>query len=261
MKHKPLASTRFFFSTAPLPCPYIEGQVERRLVSELVGRDAKRLHDRLSLAGFRRSHGIVYVPACPACNACKAVRIRAGEFSPSRSQRQIINRNTDLVSEIVPASATDEQYGLFRDYQNLRHGGGDMARMDALDFRALIEDTPVETFVVEFRQPESGQLFAACLVDRVQDGFSAVYSFFDPDPNLTRRSLGTFMILWLVRHAATVGLPHVYLGYWIDQCSKMDYKARFKPLDICIDTRWIPFDDDPSDADGPISRPGSSGSA
>jgi len=242
MKHKPIANTRFFFSTAPLPCPYLDGQVERRLVTELVGRDAKVLHDRLSVAGFRRSHGIIYAPACPACNACKAVRIRVDDFQPSRSQRHILKRNTTLISEIVPAAATDEQYEMFRDYQNTRHFGGDMARMDSLDFRALIEDTPVDTFVVEFRNEATGQLMAACLMDRVRDGFSAVYSFFNPSESLDRRSLGSYMILWLVEHAKSVGLPHVYLGYWINNCSKMDYKAKFKPLEICIDTQWVDFE-------------------
>lgn len=240
MRHQALPDTRFFFSTAPLPCPYIEGRIERRVVTELVGRDANALHDQLSMAGFRRSHGICYVPACPTCDACVAVRVVVDDFKPGKSFKRILKRNADLTAEIVEPIATHEQYALFSDYQRARHQGGDMSKMDFLDYQALIEDTPVNTFVVEFRKP-SGTLAAACLVDRLSDGLSAVYSFFDEAE--TERGLGTYMILWLIDEAYGQELPYMYLGFWIDGCSNMSYKARFKPLERITPEGWVRMDE------------------
>lgn len=239
MRHQALPGTRFFFSTAPLPCPYISGRIERRVVTELVGRDADQLHDQLSLAGFRRSHGICYVPACPSCDACIAVRVVVDEFKPGKSLKRTIKQNADLTAEIVDAVATHEQYALFSEYQRARHGGGDMSKMDFLDYQALIEDTPVNTFVVEFRRA-NGTLIACCLVDELSDGLSAVYSFFDNRD--VGRSLGTQMILWLIDEAYGRELPYVYLGFWIDGCSNMAYKARFKPLERVTPDGWVRLD-------------------
>jgi arginine-tRNA-protein transferase len=238
MKHKPIHDTRFFFATAPLPCPYLPGRMERRVVTELVGRDAAALHDALSLAGFRRSHGIVYAPACLGCNACIPVRVVAGAFKRDRAHRRIWNANADIDVRIRDAVASREQYALFSLYQCARHGGGDMAKMDFADYQALIEDTPVDTAVVEFRQPD-GRLVAACLMDRTESGLSAVYSFFDP--GLSGRSLGTHMILWLIAQARAENRDYVYLGFWIENCSKMSYKARFKPLEARMPEGWRPL--------------------
>lgn len=235
MKHKPIHDNRFFFATAPLSCPYLPNRVERRVVTELVGRDAAALHDRLTLAGFRRSHNIAYAPACPTCQACQAVRILAAEFRPSRSQRRIWRRNLVLTVLENEPHATMEQFAVFSAYQDSRHSGGDMARMDFQDYQALIEDTPVETNLVEFRDPELG-LVAACLVDRVENGLSAVYSFFSPD--LAQRSLGTHMILWMVERAISLGVDHVYLGFWIAGCSKMSYKSTFQPIEARTPEGW-----------------------
>lgn len=239
MRHNALPDARFFFATAPLPCPYLPNRVERRVVTELFGRDAARLHDQLSLAGFRRSHSIVYAPACTGCDACRAVRIVSDRFSADRrSFKRIWRDNHDLIADIRPPVATEEQYRLFMRYQSDRHTGGDMAKMDFLDYQALVEDTPVETHVIEFRAPD-GRLVAACLTDRLGDGLSAVYSFYDPKD--TRASLGTYMILWLVEHSRAMGLPYVYLGFWIAGCGKMSYKARFQPLEIHSPDGWVPF--------------------
>lgn len=235
MRHSPIPAPRFFFSTAPLPCPYLPGRVERRVVTELVGRDAAALHDTLSLAGFRRSHGIAYAPACPGCSACTAVRIPVREFRPSRTQRRILKANAPIQSSDVPARATQEQYALFARYQISRHADGDMANMDWIDYRALIEDTSVDTVVMEFRDP-GGVLVGACLVDRLGDGLSAVYSFFDPGQ--PRRSLGTCMILHLVERARELGLAHVYLGFWIAECRKMSYKTSFHPVEAYGPEGW-----------------------
>ncbi len=240
-------SAQFFFSTAPLPCPYLPGRVERRLVTELSGRQSVAVHDTLSRAGFRRSHGIAYVPVCRECNACVAVRIVAAKLDKTRGQRRTLARNADLIATEKPARATDEQYRLFRRYQRARHRGGEMARMDFADYQMLVEETPVDTLVIEFRD-RNGILVAACLADRLADGFSAVYSFFDP--TLARRSLGTFMILWLVEWTALLDLPYVYLGFWVKNCGKMDYKIRFRPLEAYTPKGWIVIDPPPATAAG-----------
>lgn len=238
MDHKPLSDTQFFFATAPLPCPYLSGRVERRVVTELVGRDAAQLHERLSRAGFRRSHRIAYAPACPGCAECRAVRIIAERFQWSRTQRRTWRLNADVTAHEPPLAATEEQFTLFSAYVRSRHGDGDMARMDRLDYRSLVEDSPVETVLVEFRL--SGRLVAGCLTDRLDDGLSAVYSFFDP--RLDRRSLGTYMILWLVERARALGLRYVYLGYWIPDSAKMSYKSVFRPLEVHAPSGWSELD-------------------
>ncbi|MCU0838434.1 MAG: arginyltransferase [Rhodospirillales bacterium] len=226
---------RFFFTTAPMPCPYLPGRLERRLVTELDGADPTGIHDALSQAGFRRSHGVAYAPACRDCNACVAVRVRTFEFEPNRTQARILTRNRLLKIAERPPQATSEQYGLFRNYQSVRHRGGEMARMDFFDYQLLIEDTPVETVVFECRE-QTGRLVAACLADRLADGYSAVYSFFDPA--LNRASLGTWMILTLIDRARDRGLPYVYLGFWIDECRKMSYKVGFRPLEAFTVEGW-----------------------
>lgn len=240
MDHKPLFDTQFFFATAPLPCPYLSGRVERRVVTELVGRDAANLHERLSRAGFRRSHRIAYAPACPGCTECRAVRIVADSFQPSRTQRRTWRLNSEIVAGEPPLTATEEQFALFSAYVGSRHGDGDMARMDRLDYRSLIEDSPVDTVLVEFRLHD--RLIAGCLTDRLDDGLSAVYSFFDP--RLERRSLGTYMILWLVERAKALGLRYVYLGYWIPDSAKMSYKALFRPLEVHAPSGWFALEAD-----------------
>ena len=237
MKQDPFLNTRFFFATAPMPCPYLPDKAERRVVTELMGPDASDIHDHLTLAGFRRSHGIAYAPACPDCNACIAVRIKARAFRPNRTQRRIAARNDDLVFAEV-GRATTEQFELFTVYQTTRHAGGDMTRMDFQDYRRLVEDTPVDTALVEFRTP-ADQLVGACLVDRLGDGLSAVYSFFDAD--LQNRSLGTYMVMWLVARSAALELDNTYLGYLVNGCAKMAYKARFQPLEGYTPTGWRPL--------------------
>ncbi|MFQ3622910.1 MAG: arginyltransferase [Acetobacteraceae bacterium] len=235
MLQKPLRRPQFFYTTAPLPCPYLPGRTERKIVTELTGADAETLHDRLSRAGFRRSHNIAYAPVCPGCRACIPIRIDAHAFEPSRTQRRVAAANADLEGFEVPARATGEQFALFQRYQSARHGDGDMAAMGFYDYRAMVEDTPIETMMVEFRD-QADALVAACLTDRVADGLSAVYSFFDPA--WSARSLGTWMILWLVRRAIQLRLPFVYLGYWVPESRKMAYKARFRPSEILWGGQW-----------------------
>jgi arginine-tRNA-protein transferase len=241
MDHIPLKRPHFFFTTAPLPCPYIPGRLERKIVTELNGPDAEVLHEALSRAGFRRSHSIAYTPACPGCNACIPVRIVVDSFVADRTMRKIAKANADLTVGKVAARATAEQYRLFSRYQESRHSGGDMALMGFYDYRSMVEDSPIDTFMVEFRQPD-GTLLAGCLADRMSDGLSAVYSFFEPA--LAPRSLGTFVVLWLIDEARRLGLPYVYLGYWIAESRKMSYKSRFRPLEAFGPNGWRALEDD-----------------
>lgn len=243
MKHDAFLGTRFFFATGLMPCPYLPGRLERRIVTELSGRDAAVLHDLLSVAGFRRSHDIAYAPACPNCSACKAVRVVAGDYRPNRSMRRVLNANADLRARDVRPVATDEQFALFAAYQAARHASGEMARMDAADYSALVEDSPVDTRLVEFRNGDDA-LLGCCLVDRLGDGLSAVYSFFDPA--LGRRSLGSLMILWAIRETRSLGLAYTYLGFWVAECSKMSYKSRFQPLEVHTPDGWVPLQREPA---------------
>ena len=235
MSYKPPRRPQFFYTTAPLPCPYVAGRTERKVVTEITGPDAETLHDRLSRAGFRRSHNIAYAPVCPTCQSCIPIRIPTATFEPDRTLRRIAKANAGLDGFEVPARATAEQYQLFQRYQQERHGEGDMATMSFYDFRAMIEDTPIETCLVELRDADE-RLVGACLTDRLGDGLSAVYSFFAPE--LARRSLGTFTVLWLLQRARALEMPYVYLGYWVPESRKMAYKARFRPAEIFAGGAW-----------------------
>ncbi|MDE2514977.1 MAG: arginyltransferase [Rhodospirillales bacterium] len=235
MTYKSPRRPQFFYTTAPLPCPYVPGRTERKVVTEIAGPEADALHDRLSRAGFRRSHNIAYAPVCPSCQACVPIRIPVARFVPDRTLRRIARANAASEGFEVPARATTEQFQLFQRYQQARHGEGDMASMSFYDYRAMVEDTPITTTMVEFRDPD-GPLLGACLTDRLGDGLSAVYSYFAPE--LARRSLGTYAVLWLIARAKALGLPYVYLGYWVPESRKMAYKARFRPSEILSGGVW-----------------------
>ena len=241
MLHRPPRRPQFFYTTAPLPCPYLPGRTERKIVTELSGTEAEALHERLSRAGFRRSHNIAYAPVCPGCQACVPIRVVSEDFTPDRTQRRILRANADLTISEMPARATAEQFTLFQRYQKNRHADGDMAAMGYYDYRAMIEDTPISTGILEFRDAQD-RLLGACLTDWLADGLSAVYSFFDTDED--KRSLGTFAVLWLVGRARSLGLPYVYLGYWVPESRKMAYKARFRPSEILISGAWHRLGDD-----------------
>ncbi|GGC59596.1 putative arginyl-tRNA--protein transferase [Siccirubricoccus deserti] len=235
MLHRPNRRPQFFYTTAPLPCPYLAGRTERKIVTELTGPEAEPLHDRLSRAGFRRSHNIAYSPVCPGCTACIPIRIMVPQFEPNRAQRKLARINADVGGFEMPARATAEQFALFQRYQQARHGDGDMAAMGFYDYRAMVEDTPITTGMIEFRDPED-RLLGACLTDWLSDGLSAVYSFFEPVA--ARRSLGSWAILWLIQRARALALPYVYLGYWVPESNKMAYKSRFRPSEVLIGGTW-----------------------
>lgn len=237
MLQRPGRRPQFFYTTAPLPCPYLAGRTERKIVTELTGAEAEALHDRLSRAGFRRSHNIAYSPVCPGCQSCIPIRILTDRFEPDRAQRKVARHNLDLTAREVPARATAEQFALFQRYQQARHGDGDMAAMGFYDYRAMVEDTPITTCLVEFRDAAE-RLLGVCLTDWLSDGLSAVYSFYDTEQ--PHRSLGTQAVMWLVERAQAAGLPYVYLGYWVPQSRKMAYKQRFRPSEVLIGGAWRP---------------------
>src|SRR5258708_5591383 len=217
-----------FYRTSTLSCPYLPAQRERKLITELAGREAQAFYDDLCRAGFRRSHHLAYRPSCAGCNSCVPVRVAVERFGDGRSTRRIRKANGDLAGGPVALRATGEQYRLFARYERSRHADSEMAAMTFGDYRAMIEDSPIATRLVEFRAARRA-LVGGCLIDVVDDGYSAVYSFFDP--TALRRSLGTFMVLWLIDDARGESLPYVYLGYWIAESDKMSHKTRFPPLE------------------------------
>jgi arginine-tRNA-protein transferase len=219
--------------------------MERKVFTHLIGKRAGELNDVLTHGGFRRSQTIAYRPACDGCRACVSVRVLVDDFVPSRNMRRVLEANADLVPEIRRILPTSEQYSLFRTYLDSRHADGGMADMTALDFAMMVEDSHVETCVVEYRRrgPDTaingkgtGPLLAAGLTDVLSDGLSMVYSFFEPDES--HRSLGTFLILDHIERARRMGLPYVYLGYWVDGSVKMAYKARFTPQERLMPHGW-----------------------
>jgi len=219
-----------FYLTAPSACPYLPGREERKVFTHLVGRRAAQLNDALTQSGFRRSQTIAYRPACENCRACVSVRVLVDDFRPGRTMRRVLARNADMNAAYAPAQATSEQYSLFRGYVDSRHSDGGMADMSVLDFSMMVEDSHVETRLVEYRRPGAdgrNELIACCLTDLLADGLSMVYSFYEPDE--AGRSLGVYMILDHIERARALGLPHVYLGYWVEGSKKMGYKSRFLP--------------------------------
>ncbi|MGN6550743.1 MAG: arginyltransferase [Pararhizobium sp.] len=244
MTNQPTQSPQFFL-TAPSACPYLEGEFERKVFTHLVGEKASELNDLLTQGGFRRSQNIAYRPACETCRACVSVRILANAFKPTASMKRVARRNRDLVSAEYPAEPSSEQYSLFRRYLDARHQRGGMSDMTVLDYAMMVEDTHVNTKIIEYRlkTPDSaitgksdGPLVAVALSDVMGDGMSMVYSFFDPEHD--ERSLGTYMILDHIRCTVARGLQHVYLGYWVKGSQKMEYKTRFQPQEHLMARGW-----------------------
>ena len=225
-----------FYVTAPQPCPYLEGRMERKLFTALQGENAERVNDALSRQGFRRSQNVLYRPSCTDCAACLSARIDVARFSPNRSQRKVARRNGHLKRRATSPWATEEQYDLFRRYLDDRHAEGGMADMDVFEFAAMIEETPIRSRVIEYSDPDSGELVATCLTDVLEDGVSLVYSFYEP--GRTSASLGTYVILDHVEIALEAGLPYVYLGYWVPGSPKMGYKSRFSGLEVYREGGW-----------------------
>ena len=217
--------------------------MERKLFTALQGEAATGLNDTLSKQGFRRSQNVLYRPSCAECAACMSARIRVADFEPSRSQRRILKRNANLKRRATSPWATEEQYDLFRRYLDARHADGGMADMDMFEFAAMVEETPVRSRLIEYtdRDDREAGPKAACLTDILDDGLSMVYSFFEPA--MERLSPGSFLILDHVAIARELGLPYVYLGYWVPGSPKMGYKANFAALEIYRNGSWADIGD------------------
>jgi arginine-tRNA-protein transferase len=235
-----------FYVTAPQPCPYLEGRMERKLFTALQGEQAQRLNDTLSKQGFRRSQNVLYRPSCAECSACISARLRVADFTPSRTQKRIMKAASHLRRNATSPWATEDQFTLFRRYLDARHADGGMADMDVFEFAAMIEETPIKSRVIEYTRPAGPDnadrsLAVVALTDVFDDGLSMVYSFYDPD--LTHLSLGTFAILDHIAIAREAGLPYVYLGYWVPGSRKMGYKAGFSAVEIYKGGQWQPLGD------------------
>ena len=239
-------NTPQFYLTAPSPCPYLAGKEERKVFTHLVGERAPELNELLTHGGFRRSQSIAYRPACDTCRACVSVRVLVDEFEPSGNLKRVLKDNADLIGQALPNRPSSEQYSLFRRYVDLRHADGGMADMSVLDYSMMVEDSHVDTKVIEYRRrgidsgitgKGSGDLIAVSLTDEMSDGLSMVYSFYEPEQQ--DRSLGTFMILDHIRRAKAMGLPYLNLGYWVEGSKKMAYKARFRPQERLLAHGWV----------------------
>ena len=237
-----------FYVTAPQPCPYLAGRLERKLFTHLTHDKPPALVDNLLKGGFRRSQNIAYMPYCEGCQACVSVRVVVDEFEPTRSMRRAVETNSDLVARRLQATPTSEQYSLFRAYIDARHADGGMADMSVLDYAMMVEDSIIDTFVTEYRPKpnplwprrtatSSSRLVAVALCDRLSDGISMVYSFYEPEA--ARRGLGTYMILEHIAYARRLGVPYLYLGYWIQGSPKMSYKKRFQPQEQLTGNGWV----------------------
>ena len=233
-----------FYVTAPQPCPYLPGRYERKIFTHLSPDRPRALVDNLLKGGFRRSQNIAYMPYCDHCAACVPVRIVVDEFEPKRTLSKIWKLNSDVEARRVSGRPTIEQFALFRAYIEARHADGGMADMSLLDYSMMIQDSAIETFLTEYRlrRPsrvgaKDNPLIAAVLCDRLSDGISLVYSFYEPE--LSNRSLGNYIIMEQAAFARSRGMPYVYLGYWIAGSRKMAYKTRFTPQEHLTPLGWV----------------------
>lgn len=230
-----------FFVTSPAPCPYLPDRQERKIFTELTGAHANDLNDALSRIGFRRSQSVAYRPSCASCTACVSVRVLADEFEPNATQRKLLRRNADIEVTACKPWATNEQFELLQRYLESRHPGGGMASMDETDYADMVDQTPVTSYVIEYREPTvdgvRGRLIGACLTDQQADGLSMIYSFFDTGPD-ARAGLGTLIILEHIMRSQGAKLPYLYLGYWVKGSERMAYKTRYRPLEVLGPNGW-----------------------
>jgi arginine-tRNA-protein transferase len=223
----------FFLSTAH-ECSYLPDREAASLVADPTIRLETENYSELIQLGFRRSGGMAYRPHCGACKACVAIRVPVPVFHFSRGQRRIWKKNDDLELSSLPLEFHEEHYQLYKRYQSSRHKGGSMDVDDREKYSNFFSAEGLDTRLVEFRF--AGKLLCVAVIDWLPAGLSSMYTFFDPDHE--NRGLGVYAILWQIVKAQELGLPHVYLGYWIKDCDKMSYKIRYRPYELFLKQQW-----------------------
>lgn len=236
--HKAINSLAFFASE-PHSCSYLEGRTAVSLFADPTVPMTMQVYSRLADFGFRRSGSHIYSPNCPHCQSCIPIRLPVSQFKPNRAQRRVLKKNNHLSVKCLPAEFRQEHFEMYQRYLSYRHAGSSMENPSIDDYMSFLSSDWSETFFYEFR--ENDRLVAVTVADKLTQGLSAVYTFFEPDFEIN--SLGTFAILWLVQETQSLQLRSVYLGYWIPSCRKMQYKADFKPAEIFSSGRWIALSD------------------
>lgn len=229
-----------FYKTQPTECPYLENRLETKVLTNLNIKEAENLYAGLLLAGFRRSQTLAYKPMCQSCSSCQSIRIIVDDFKPNKTQKRNLKQNSYLKRKIVPPHFKIIHYDLYQNYIHNRHAGEDMANMSFDDIKAMVEHTTIDTVLIEYYDLRNNHLCGWVITDLTPHGPSMVYSVFDPA--YTRYSLGTYAILNHINLSHELGMPYLFLGYWIKDCQKMTYKTNFMPYELHINTEWVRFD-------------------